>query len=226
MPRLVDPDERRRHIVEALLRLTGERGLEAVTLREVAQAAGVSMGAVQHYFTSKQEMVVFALQHWLRLSVHEGFTRRVRDRLGPDPASASPAAVLLAVAAEYLPHDEPSRADARVAVAFSAQAAVDPVLAQALAPAYRALAATLDSMLPTLAPGGGTAGQGRLLAALLDGLRTPVLLGVIDYGDALNGVEQYLERMVGDPPDSSGPAPRLDREPAVPGVRGSGQGVG
>ena len=48
MPRKVDHDERRRHIVGALLRIAGTQGLDAVSMREVAQEAGVSLGAVQH----------------------------------------------------------------------------------------------------------------------------------------------------------------------------------
>jgi AcrR family transcriptional regulator len=41
----------------------GSRGLEAVSLRDVAAQAGVSMGAVQHYFASKDQMLLFALSH-------------------------------------------------------------------------------------------------------------------------------------------------------------------
>src|SRR6187397_1438338 len=110
MPRKVDHDERRRHIVEALLHIAGTAGLDAVSLREVAQRAGVSMGAVQHYFATKEEMLAYALRHWLSLSVHERFTGRVRARLGTE---TKPEALLRALAAEYLPHDEASRFDAR-----------------------------------------------------------------------------------------------------------------
>jgi AcrR family transcriptional regulator len=35
--------------------------MEAVSLRQVAAEAGVSMGMVQHYFADKEEMVLFAL---------------------------------------------------------------------------------------------------------------------------------------------------------------------
>jgi TetR/AcrR family transcriptional repressor of bet genes len=199
MPRKVDHDERRRHIVEALLRLAGTRGLDAVTLREVAQEAGVSMGAVQHYFTSKREMLAYALDHWLRLSVHEGFARRVVARLGAGTQRSAPADVLMAVAAEYLPHDGPSRYDARVALAFTSQAAVEPALAEALGPAYRGLAEALRDVLAGTGAAAAAPEQGRLLAALLDGLRTPVLLGALDYDEALRLVEHHLEHLIGGP---------------------------
>jgi TetR/AcrR family transcriptional regulator, transcriptional repressor of bet genes len=37
--------------------------VEAASLRTVAREAGVSMGAVQHYFTAKDEMLHFALAY-------------------------------------------------------------------------------------------------------------------------------------------------------------------
>ncbi len=124
MPRKVDHDERRRHIVAALLRIAGNQGLGAVSLREVAQEAGVSMGAVQHYFATKEEMLSFALDHWLKLSVHERFTARVRQRISQDGPGSK--AVLLALAIEYLPHNDAGRFEARLALVFLSRATIDP----------------------------------------------------------------------------------------------------
>ncbi len=135
MPKRVDPAERRAHIVEALLTIAGQRGIDAVSLREVAQEAGVSMGAVQHYFASKDEMLSYALEHWLALSVHQRFTQRIRDRAG-SASPPEPVKVLYAMAAEYLPHDEESRADVRVALAFIERAAAQPELARAMRGAF------------------------------------------------------------------------------------------
>jgi AcrR family transcriptional regulator len=194
MPRKVDHDQRRRHIVEALLRITGAHGLEAVSLREVANEAGVSMGAVQHYFASKDEMLLFALQHWLSLGVHERFTERVRARLACDAASA-PAAVLRAVAAEYLPYDEPSRSDVRVALAFLSRAAVEPALAAALTPAFDGFVTTLCAMLQHITGPVDTPAEARRLAALLDGLRLPVLIGALSHEGALAVVERHLDQL-------------------------------
>ena len=136
MPKRVDPAERRAHIVEALLTIAGQRGIDAVSLREVAQEAGVSMGAVQHYFASKDEMLSYALEHWLALSVHQRFTQRIRDRAGSASPVPEPVKVLYAMAAEYLPHDEESRADVRVALAFIERAAAQPDLARAMRGAF------------------------------------------------------------------------------------------
>jgi AcrR family transcriptional regulator len=198
MPRKVDHDERRRHIVEALLRIAGTHGLDAVSLREVAQEAGVSMGAVQHYFATKEEMLGFALRHWLSLSVHERFTKRVRARLARDTAGGAPppGALLLALAAEYLPHNEASRFDARVAVAFLSRAAVDPALARALVPAFAGFVGTLRTLLESAQAGLDAPIEAQRLAALLDGLRMPVLVGALPHEQALAMIEQHLDQLL------------------------------
>jgi AcrR family transcriptional regulator len=51
VPRRVDHEQRRRQITDALLRIAGTRGLQAVTMREVAAEAGVSLRLVQYYAT-------------------------------------------------------------------------------------------------------------------------------------------------------------------------------
>ena len=198
MPRTVDHEQRRRHIVDALLRITGTRGLEAVSLREVAQEAGVSMGAVQHYFATKDEMLLFALDHWLTLGVHERFTARVRSRLVREAAS-EPAALLRLMAAEYLPYDEPSRSDVRVAMAFLSRAAVEPVLAAALTPAFHGFVTALDEILHGLIGPARAPIEARRLAALLDGLRPPVLIGALAHEDAMAVIDHHLRQLSAEP---------------------------
>ncbi|WP_155372526.1 TetR/AcrR family transcriptional regulator [Catellatospora vulcania] len=191
MPRKVDHEQRRRHIVESLLRITGTQGLEAVSLREVAHEAGVSMGAVQHYFATKDEMLLYALQHWLSLSVHDRFAERVRARLTREP-SGEPTAALRAIAAEYLPYDEACRSEVLVSMAFLSRAAVAPALAAALAPAFAGFAHTLSTVLQGAGVSIDAPAEAQRLAALLDGLRLPVLVGALSYQDALAVVDRHL----------------------------------
>lgn len=58
-----EPAGRRRSILEAALRVIGERGLDAVTHRAVAAEAGVALGAMTYYFSSKADLVERALAH-------------------------------------------------------------------------------------------------------------------------------------------------------------------
>jgi len=61
VPKQVDPHERRTLLADALLRVAAHRGLMDVSLRHVAAEAGVTAGMVQHYFRTKDEMMIFAL---------------------------------------------------------------------------------------------------------------------------------------------------------------------
>ena len=57
MPRQVDHQQRRTEIAYAVWAVIAEDGLDAVSLRRVAAEAGISLGRVQHYFDSKEELL-------------------------------------------------------------------------------------------------------------------------------------------------------------------------
>ena len=57
MPRYVDPDARRRHIATMAAELVGTRGLDALTFRNVAEAAGSSTTVLTHFFTDKRHLM-------------------------------------------------------------------------------------------------------------------------------------------------------------------------
>ena len=83
------PDEKksdatRRHLLDRALGLFRERGVEATTMRDIAKAAGLSLGAAYYYFPSK-EALVFAYyeanQHVME-KLAETATGTLRERLG------------------------------------------------------------------------------------------------------------------------------------------------
>jgi AcrR family transcriptional regulator len=57
MPRYVDHDVRRRHIADTAAELVGTRGLDALTFRNVAEAAGSSTTVLTHYFADKRDLL-------------------------------------------------------------------------------------------------------------------------------------------------------------------------
>ncbi|MEV4345271.1 helix-turn-helix domain-containing protein [Actinoplanes sp. NPDC049596] len=76
----------RARIRDAAIELFAERGVEAATIRDIAQAAGVSSGLLRHHFGSKEGLRdacdEFALSELLRVNAH--FTEfRSLDRLTP-----------------------------------------------------------------------------------------------------------------------------------------------
>jgi AcrR family transcriptional regulator len=107
-------------LLEAFLTITSERGLDLATMREVAAAAGVSVGTVQYYFRTKDEMLLLAFEHTIG---------RIRARAAGIPKSGSVGSVVRKVLLEFLPLDELRRRESRVYLAFAARAAVTPALA-------------------------------------------------------------------------------------------------
>jgi len=56
------PDERQRQIIEAGAALFAEHAFEEISMREVAEAAGVSKGLLYHYFPNKIQLFKAAIQ--------------------------------------------------------------------------------------------------------------------------------------------------------------------
>ena len=79
------PDERPGELLEAALRVFAARGYRRTTLDEVAAAAGVTKGAIYHYFPNKQELLLGAIEHYQ----DRAFTRleeAMREASGPASA--------------------------------------------------------------------------------------------------------------------------------------------
>ena len=58
MPKIVDHAQRRTEIVHALWQVIYLKGIDGVSFRSVAEAAGISVGRVQHYFPSRSELIL------------------------------------------------------------------------------------------------------------------------------------------------------------------------
>ncbi len=123
MPKVVDRAERRRTIAEALLRVVARDGIEQVSVRTVAAEAGISAGAVQKYFATKEDMLrvafeltgEFLVRRWASIDSEGPFIELLREHI---------------VAA--LPLDEQRRAELVIVFAFTARAAAQPEWAHRL----------------------------------------------------------------------------------------------
>lgn len=51
------PDERKQELLDTSMKLFVERGIDAVSIRDIAQEAGVTPGLIYHYFDSKSALV-------------------------------------------------------------------------------------------------------------------------------------------------------------------------
>ncbi|MEU2001149.1 TetR/AcrR family transcriptional regulator [Rhodococcus sp. NPDC019627] len=109
------------HLAAALFDVAAQAGLEGASVREVAKRAGVSIGAVQHHFSTKDEMFAFAL----RTLVDKLLTRLADVDQGGDPARG-----LFSALSQLLPLDEARSREAHVMAGFAVRAATSASLAE------------------------------------------------------------------------------------------------
>lgn len=64
-PKLIDKKQRKKEIALAALDLFAEKGLDATSISEVAQQAGIGKGTVYEYFSSKEELILAAFITWI-----------------------------------------------------------------------------------------------------------------------------------------------------------------
>ncbi|QKW34829.1 TetR family transcriptional regulator [Actinomadura sp. NAK00032] len=79
----------RDRILQATLRLIGERGIGAVTNRAVARAAGVSLGSLTYHFPSQEDLLREALHTFVEQEIARitAYATALADS-GVDPAQA------------------------------------------------------------------------------------------------------------------------------------------
>ena len=172
MPKEVDHPARRRELADAACRVIARNGLEATTLADVAEESGWSIGSIRHYFPNKDELIAAAL--W---RVGE----RVDDRIRRRTAGGMTLKDLRAAAVELLPLDVASREDSVVYLAFLAQAAVVPALADAAEGAAQRLQEPLAARIACAVQAGELPArldaehEAARLRVLLDGLRLQLI---------------------------------------------------
>ncbi len=114
MPRVVDHRERRREVALATADLISKIGVEAVTIRAIADHLGYSTAIVQHYFPNKRQLLLYT--HRLLASFVEQQLRAVQ---------ALDAADIVGILRPLLPMTARSRQRWQMWVAYRATAMVD-----------------------------------------------------------------------------------------------------
>lgn len=98
--------------------LISENGLDAVTVARTATTAGMSVGLVQHYFRTKDDMLLHAFNQ-----VSARIRKRADERIRAGTEHRRPISQIMAeVMAEFIPLDERRRTEFRVTRAFAGRA--------------------------------------------------------------------------------------------------------
>lgn len=119
MPKIVDHDERRAHILRAVTKIIIRDGFDRVTMREIAAEAGYAHGAIARYFPDKKSLLTAAFLEVFQSSQDATLARTegvrglhaLREMLG-----------------ELLPFEDDGPQRSRVVLSFWDRAAQDPEL--------------------------------------------------------------------------------------------------
>lgn len=182
-------EQRRDAIISAVIAVVDSEGVDRVSLRRVADAARVSLGGVQHYFATKDELLVGTFS-----SINGRAPRRVRERLDRMTDGAkepAPGVVLQMILDELLPRTDADRRLYRVARAFEAYALASDVLREHVERGYTDLADLIAYLLRDV---GGEAADVALCEREARGLLATTLgLGTLTAAGALS--ERDTEEM-------------------------------
>lgn len=179
MPKIVDPEQRREAIADALFDVIRADGFSAVSLATVADRAGLAIGSVRHFVGTREEMIRFAFDT-ASARIHDRVLRRARpllDDLGGGRVDAeSRLQTAVDLLCEFLPLDDARRDEAVVWLEFEAAARTDPQLSETSQRAAAQLVRLIEVILESAGKRGALADDVDLtvetarLSALIDGL--------------------------------------------------------
>lgn len=173
MPKKVDHEARREELVRAAWRVIAARGIDEVTIREIARESGYSSGVLAHYFENKDDL----LAHALRLSHQQIFKRYEAEVKTPVPADA-----LKAILLDNLPLEEQRDLETRIEMSFWARSLRNEALNQIQHEESEGLRALLRGLIDDSQEEGAISPKYDreqvlgLLGALIDGISLHALL--------------------------------------------------
>ncbi|MGI5453825.1 TetR/AcrR family transcriptional regulator [Streptomyces sp. CA-249302] len=166
MPRRYDPDRRQR-IIDAAIRVVGEKGLAGLSHRTVAAEADVPLGSTTYHFSTLDELMVAALRQ-----ANEGFAKVVAAHAALSDPESDLATELARILGEWLSGD-------RTGVELEYELYLAAVRRPALRPVAAEWAEDLTARLTTRTD----PTTARALVALLDGICLQVLLTGTPYDE-------------------------------------------
>lgn len=119
MSKFVNHNKKRKLIAEAAWNIIENEGIEKVSIRRVAAEAGMSPGALRHYFSTKDEMLLFIIEYF----IEEGKKRSDQKNWSKNPLQAVEEVLL-----ELVPIDEQKKIEASVWWIFALRSLTSDVL--------------------------------------------------------------------------------------------------
>lgn len=173
-------------ILRAVWQVIAERGMEQVSMRTVAAAAGVSVGRIQYRFRTKADLLRASLEAMLSTAVD----RHVTATDGADPFDT-----LWHLLSRPLPRGETARVGVSIFYQYAAAGIAHPGLARLLNEAKVGAEGAATQQIRIIAPHlKDPRAVARTLIATADGLSLRVLLGGLSASAAEQTLRHALAR--------------------------------
>lgn len=190
MPKIVDHGQRRKELAAAVWQVIARDGVDEVSIRSVAAAAGWSTGSLRHYFATRAELLAFACE-----LVIDQVTERIQALPTPDDPVQAVRAMLL----ETMPVDDLRRTEDSIAFSFVALGLSDPELARVQRRHFGSMYELCLQIVEGLAAVGRLAPApedhptlARRLHAVVDGLTVQTLAGHLTAEEMVAQLDAYL----------------------------------
>ncbi|MEV6698824.1 TetR family transcriptional regulator [Streptomyces sp. NPDC051453] len=196
MARRYDP-ERRQRIIDAAIRVVGEKGIGGLSHRSVAAEADVPLGSTTYHFKTLDELLVAALRQ-----ANEGFAKALAGSAVFEAPRARLAAGLAAVLGEWLAGERTGvELEYELYLAALRRPALRPVAAEWGEGVAEELARHTDPV------------TARALVALMDGICLQVLLTDAVYEEeyARDMLARVIDGAPGDDADGAAAGPSGER---------------
>ena len=194
MPKIVDHEERRQELIDALFRVIEAQGPHAVSTRSVASEAGVSKSNIGHYFESQAAMLSAALDR-----VVDQTSRQANALLSEDLDLDQ----LVVVAMQAIPDSAARRLESELWLLLVEMAGRDEMMARTLHELNARIEGDILAAVTALAaagilrPGLDPAFEAKRLHALIDGfsLRTMTDPSAITMEEIRQIVRSHLSQI-------------------------------
>jgi TetR/AcrR family transcriptional repressor of bet genes len=198
------PEKRRADLVQAAIRCLSEGGMSAFKMERIAAEAGVSLGLLPHYFTSKNEL----LTEVYRAALYDDVNRKIAELADKD-AEGSPPERLCRIMDAVIDPEYLKPANLTVWLALWGEIVVNPELRRAHRALYRNYVKSLADLIGMVAAERrrrvNALDIARSLQALIDGLFLERALDrqAVDHADFRRASYEFLELHLGRLPSSA-----------------------
>lgn len=110
MPKIVDHDHKRKIIAETAWKIIETEGIEKASIRRIASEAGMSTGALRHYFSNQDELLLFIMEYFLA---------RGKERSENKSWSTNPLIAVQETLLELVPVDRDKQTETSVWLVFA-----------------------------------------------------------------------------------------------------------